>query len=87
MLATRPNPNDPSGEADVLIGWQGLPDFEASWESAATIKRQFPSFNLEDKVALIQGGIDKRPPIIFTYKRRGRADVAPVKHSMASGVN
>ena len=56
---------------EVLVRWKGLPEFEASWESAAAIKQQFPHFNLEDKVVLEPGGIDRRPPVLFTYKRRG----------------
>ena len=36
----------------VLIHWKDVPAFEDSWESTDVIATQFPSFNLEDKVAL-----------------------------------
>ncbi|RDX97937.1 Proteasome subunit alpha type-5, partial [Mucuna pruriens] len=41
--------NSPSGVAEVLIQWQNLPTFEATWETADVIKEQFPNFHLEDK--------------------------------------
>ena len=53
--------------------WKGLPDFEASWESADLIAKQFPDFHLEDKVSFEPGGND-RPLIRFTYSRRKKKD-------------
>ena len=35
------------------------------------MNQQFPTFHLEDKVDLELRGI-VRPPIIYTYKRKGR---------------
>ena len=55
---------------EVLISWKGLPDFEATWESAAVISQQFPEFKLEDKLNLLVGGNGKTP--IITYQRRNR---------------
>ena len=45
------------GKLEVLTQWQGMPDFESSWESAEDIKLSFPSFHLEDKVVVQEGGI------------------------------
>lgn len=41
----------------VLVQWQGQPAEEATWEDQATIRNQFPDFNLEDKVVSDGGGI------------------------------
>ncbi|XLT53274.1 hypothetical protein HN873_045878 [Arachis hypogaea] len=48
------------GDLEVLIKWKELPDFENTWESAATLQTTFPSFHLEDKVAL-HGGYCNKP--------------------------
>ena len=56
---------------EVLIQWKGVSPFEATWESTEVIQRQFPAFHLEDKVNLAPGG-NVRPPIQFTYSRRGK---------------
>lgn len=40
------------GRLEVLIKWQGLQDFEATWEDAAPIEAGFPDFHLEDKVSV-----------------------------------
>ena len=55
VLAARSNPADPQTIIDVLIPWKGLPNFEATWESVEATRRQFPAFNLEDKVVLVPG--------------------------------
>lgn len=47
--------NNANGSAEVLIQWQDLPEFEATWEPVEVIKEQFPSFHLEDKVYLLGG--------------------------------
>jgi hypothetical protein len=68
---------------DVLIKWQGLPDFEATWEKY-DINHNFPAFHLADKVALWDGGIDT-PPVQYTYvKRKGCGDI-PVIYLYRSG--
>ncbi|KAL6327059.1 hypothetical protein AAG906_013806 [Vitis piasezkii] len=38
---------------EVLVQWKDLLDFEATWESFATIQNQFPEFHLVDKVAVM----------------------------------
>ena len=54
---------------EVLVQWKDLLDFDATWESFATIQNQFPKFHLVDKVAIWEGGND-RAPVYFTYARR-----------------
>ncbi|KAI0500090.1 hypothetical protein KFK09_018298 [Dendrobium nobile] len=44
------------GEKEVKIRWGGLPDYEATWEPLERIAEQFPTFHLEDKVVLWEGG-------------------------------
>ena len=56
---------------EVLVQWKYLPDFEATWESFATILTQFPEFHLANKVAVWEGGND-RPLVRFTYARRAK---------------
>ena len=40
------------GEKKVLVQWQGLPEFENSWEAVSVLQYSFPTFHLEDKVNL-----------------------------------
>ena len=58
-------------DSEVLIKWQDLPDFEATWEPFAEIVARFPTFHLEDKVKDIGRGND-RPMIHFTYHRKNK---------------
>ena len=64
---------DAQGELEVLVQWEAMPEFESSWENAADIKLNFPSFHLEDQV-VVQGGSYVRDLIpqggIKVYKRR-----------------
>lgn len=62
------------GQIEVLIKWKDLPEFEAIWESVESIQMQFPSFHLEDLVDFGVAG-NGRPPIRFTYVRRGKNEV------------
>ena len=57
------------GAREVLIKWQELelPHHENSWESATEIQSAFPEFDLEDKVNLEGGGIDRWGKV---YSRR-----------------
>ena len=76
VLDIRQSPNNNQPGIEVLIQWKVLPQFEASWESADTIKEHFPDFHLEDKVSLIEGGND-RPPICYVYTSKGKRNVLP----------
>ncbi|XP_021775776.1 uncharacterized protein LOC110739635 [Chenopodium quinoa] len=60
---------------EVLIKWQGLPEFEATWEDSKMIIDRFPAFHLEDKVNLEGAGIVVDPNTgqrIQVYTRRPR---------------
>lgn len=63
------------GEAgkEVLIHWANLPEYEATWEPLEAMVRQFPEFNVEDKVQVWEGSNDTIPvPDRFgvIYRRR-----------------
>ena len=53
LLDVRQQPT--THEAEVLIRWKNLPEFEATWEKFTAIQSQFPDFNLEDKVKVFEG--------------------------------
>ncbi|KAI0500465.1 hypothetical protein KFK09_018678 [Dendrobium nobile] len=66
------------GKREVLIEWKDLPTHEATWEIYEAMQEQFPDFNLEDKVDLLEGGIDgpaepvhPRPLRVYRRRRRG----------------
>ncbi|KAA0047243.1 Retrotransposable element Tf2 [Cucumis melo var. makuwa] len=40
---------DKSGNWEVLVAWQGLPDYEASWEDYDEMKKLYSNLHLEDK--------------------------------------
>ncbi|KAJ9566371.1 hypothetical protein OSB04_002337 [Centaurea solstitialis] len=61
--------NGDSGQLEVLVKWQGMSEFEASWEVLDALISRFPESHLEDKVTLLGGSIGK-PPVRFTYRRR-----------------
>ena len=58
------------GSLQVLIKWCNLSDIDSTWEEAEVIKKQFPSFNLEDKVQLCGAGIDGPDKHWAYYKMR-----------------
>ncbi|RVW58010.1 hypothetical protein CK203_113086 [Vitis vinifera] len=81
-LCVRQSPNINPLVIEVLIEWKGLPQFEASWKSANTIKEHFPDFHLEDKVSQIREGggrvgSNDRPPIHYVYSKQGKRSVLP----------
>jgi len=45
------------GEVEVLVKWEGLPEFENSWELMEKFKKEFPGFLLEDKEIFEGGGM------------------------------
>ncbi|CAL9222852.1 unnamed protein product [Arabidopsis halleri] len=50
----------PTGEGtEVLVKWEGSPNLESTWEPLAKLMSQFPDINLEDKVSLLWGSIDR----------------------------
>lgn len=44
---------------ESLVKWKSLPIEDATWENAAELHDKFPDLNLEDKVPVQVGGIDK----------------------------
>lgn len=46
---------DDEGHLEVSVQWKGLPIHETSWMRAREVKRDFPEFELEDKLGLIGG--------------------------------
>jgi len=59
-----------TNEAEVLVKWQGLPETESTWERLSSLVSQFPDFNLVDKVAVLQGSIDRlKIPLAFMKKK------------------
>ena len=71
ILGVRQHHTESTSVIEVLVQWKDLPDFEATWESFATIQNQFPEFHLVDKVVVWEEGNDK-PPVRFTYARRAK---------------
>ncbi|KAG6423313.1 hypothetical protein SASPL_113706 [Salvia splendens] len=41
------------------VGWSSDGGVTRSWESAALLREHFPDLHLEDKVALVDGGVDR----------------------------
>jgi hypothetical protein len=59
---------------EVLVKWEGLPEFKNSWELADMMSKEFPGFLLEVKENFEGGGIDSYDKV---YKRkRGQRDTA-----------
>ncbi|MED6164196.1 hypothetical protein PIB30_087363, partial [Stylosanthes scabra] len=51
----------PSGSrTQVLVDWEGMSRDETSWEDIESLKKLFPNIDLEDKV-IVEGGIVDRP--------------------------
>lgn len=71
VLGFHPGPGHPGHHLEILVQWKGLPAFEATWEPYEVLQKQFPAFNLKDKVTLWTRGNDK-PPIRLTYVRRAK---------------
>jgi hypothetical protein len=69
LLAVRQFTVSNNHQLEVLIKWQNLPEFEATWELFDLMCAQFPEFHLEDKVAVWKGSIDKAP-VRLVYTRR-----------------
>lgn len=50
LLGVCQHPNGAPRNLEMLIHWQDLPLFEATWEDFHLLNTQFPAFHLEDKV-------------------------------------
>lgn len=55
-----------------MVQWKGLPDHEKTWLRVKDIARDYPSFELEDKLGLTEGGNDKSWRVYYRKKIRGR---------------
>lgn len=64
--------------------WKGLPLHEATWKGLSDFRCQFPLSQLEDKLTS-EGGSTVRPPVIFTYERRGKKGKEIVSYGESSG--
>ena len=66
-----------SGQEELRVKWKGLSSHDSSWEWKSVITKRFPDFDLEDKVNFVGEGSDTfealRPPILYQYHRRGKA--------------
>jgi len=69
VLAVKESPQE---DKEVLIKWEGMPDFENTWELAEDIKLSFLEFHHEDKVVVKEGGIvrDRFSKGLQVYKRK-----------------
>lgn len=61
LLGVRNKDNKENTMKEVLIKWQDLPIWEATWEDFEGINLRFPNFHLEDKVAVWAPGIAATP--------------------------
>jgi hypothetical protein len=59
VLAVRKVQQQGEEVKQLLIHWKGRTVEEATWEDYVMLKSQFPHFNLEDKVAVHGGSIDR----------------------------
>ncbi|MCH79728.1 Ty3/gypsy retrotransposon protein, partial [Trifolium medium] len=59
VLATRKMKQSGEEISQLLIHWKGKNVEEATWEDELMIRSQFPKFDLEDKVNIEGGGIDR----------------------------
>ena len=72
VLGVRHGTGEHTGEMEVLIKWEGMPEYESTWEPATEFDQLFPTFHLEDKVALWAGGNAKRQPIMYTRRPKSK---------------
>lgn len=82
ILGVRTAAHNSSEVSQVLVQWKDLPSFNATWEEAQALNLRFPSFHLEDKVAVWLGGNAKaqyKPPLLYTYHRKKKKNEASRK--------
>ena len=65
---------DEEGYLEVLVRWSHLPTHETSWLRAREVKHQFPSFSLEDKLKLVNEGIDMIRRVYVRKRNRGEEE-------------
>ena len=64
LLDVNPKHKGQQGELELLLKWNSLLLYEATWEDFSLVSTQFPEFHLEDKVKVWAGG-NVRPEIKF----------------------
>ena len=59
-----------------MVKWKNLSSFENSWELKSVFTQQYPTFQLDDKLNLEGGSVDRtcnaRPQITNVYVRKRR---------------
>ena len=65
---------DEEGYLEVLVKWSHLPTHETSWLRARDVRHQFPSFSLEDKLKLVNGGIDMMRRVYVRKRNMGEEE-------------
>lgn len=72
---------------EVLVKWQHVSSFEATWEEFHSIQLRFPHFHLEYKVSVSARGNatnQPRPPILLIYHRRGKKSLKEKEENLRS---
>jgi len=63
----------PSGHLEVLVQWVGLPITAATWVDVKEFRAQFPSYQLEGKLSVKGGGIDRLDRVYVRKTREKEA--------------
>jgi hypothetical protein len=87
VLGTRIIMKNGSSVPQSLIQWKDKTIDDVTWEDDVVIRGQFPEFNLEDKVLIEEGGIDRnvdelvgldegpRPKVWRVYQRKNKKGI------------
>lgn len=87
VLGTRIIMKNGSSVPQSLIQWKDKSIDDVTWEDDVVIRGQFPKFNLEDKVLIEEGGIDRnadelvgidegpRPKVWRVYQRKNKKGI------------
>ena len=70
----------------MLVGWKGLPAFEATREIFDDFNQRFLDYHIENKVVLEEEG-NVKPPILLTYSRKDNKGKGLVCGSVATERN
>ncbi|KAL0864429.1 hypothetical protein Bca101_043547 [Brassica carinata] len=68
-----------SGCLEVLIQWTGLPQHESTWNLGWEIAKQYPDFQIEDKLRFVGRGIDTLQKVYFRKKLQKKKDGVEVQ--------